>query len=204
MKNTYKLGVLCLAVSLGLSACGGNNKDAESSQAEAALEKIGQAVGIDNIVVNEKVLQAAEDSLKALPQFNGKPLNVFQNVRFYSNRIEIDIQDPNNPENIDSYIYSGGKWSEPTPVQISGGGDLKDNTTPLDQIKFATVAKIAKIWHEKAVEVEAEETELDFATFSLFVPMQKRRWIVSDIETDRAKYGFEFDANGNLKEFKKE
>ncbi|MFB2538274.1 MULTISPECIES: hypothetical protein [unclassified Acinetobacter] len=48
-------------------------------------------------------LQKAEDALKSLPQFAGKELNVFQNVYFYSNRIVINVQDPNKPENIDNY-----------------------------------------------------------------------------------------------------
>lgn len=40
-------------------------------------------------------LQQAEDALKALPQFAGKELNVFQNVHFYDDgRIIIEIQDP--------------------------------------------------------------------------------------------------------------
>ena len=54
---------------------------------------------MDNFLSNAQALQAAEDSLKALPQFSGKELNVFQNVQFYGSsrpRIEIDIQDPEN------------------------------------------------------------------------------------------------------------
>ena len=81
---------------------------------------------------------------------------------------------------------------------------MKDNVTPLKDIKFATVASIAKIWSEKAKEVEAPETELDFASFQLLVSSQRRRWITSNIETPRAKYSADFNADGTLKEFKKQ
>lgn len=78
-------------------------------------------------------LQKIEDQLKALPQFEGKPLKLFQNVTFYDNRIILDVQDPNKPENIDHYEYKidEGKWSEPSPVQISGNGDMEANLTAL-------------------------------------------------------------------------
>ena len=81
---------------------------------------------------------------------------------------------------------------------------MKDNVTPLNDIKFATVATIAKTWSEKAKEVEATETALDFASFQLWVPNQTRRWITSTIEPPRAKYSADFNVDGTLKDFKKQ
>ena len=219
MKTNRKLWLLCLSAVLGLSACGG--KGQEPADQNAAVQEQGQGGGeagaqesqggeaqqSGGLLTDAKALQAAEDSLKALPQFKGKPLNVFQNIQFYGGdtaRIEIDIQDPEKPDNIDHYTYQDGKWSEPQPVQISGGGDMKANVTELDKIKFATVAEIAKTWGEKAKEVEAGDTELDFVSFQLWVPNQTRRWITSDIETPRAKASAEFNQDGSLKEFKKQ
>ena len=219
MKSKQTLWLLCVAAVLGLSACGGKggNEQAPAQQQQASQSQEAsqqaesgnqqEAASMDNFLSNAQALQAAEDSLKALPQFSGKELNVFQNVQFYGSsrpRIEIDIQDQEKPDNIDHYTYEDGKWSEPQPVQISGGGDMKANVTELDKIKFATVAEIAKTWGEKAKEVEAGDTELDFVSFQLWVPNQTRRWITSDIETPRAKYSAEFNQDGSLKEFKKQ
>ena len=219
MKSKQTLWLLCVAAVLGLSACGGKggNEQAPAQQQQASQSQEAsqqaesgsqqEAASMDNFLSNTQALQAAEDSLKALPQFSGKELNVFQNVQFYGSsrpRIEIDIQDPEKPDNIDHYTYEDGKWSEPQPVQISGGGDMKDNVTPLKDIKFATVASIAKIWSEKAKEVEASETQLDFVSFQLWVPNQTRRWITSTIETPRAKYSADFNVDGTLKEFEKQ
>ena len=212
MKSKQTLWLLCLSVVLGLSACGGKSDTQAPAQQENQTSQSQdgsktEAASMDNFLSNAEALQAAEDSLKALPQFGGKPLNVFQNVKFYGGsnpRIEIDVQDSNNPDNIDHYTYQNGKWSEPQPVQISGGGDMKHNVTELDQIKFATVASIAKTWGEKAQEVQAETSELDFVSFQLWVPNQTRRWITSSIQTPRAKYSADFNLDGSLQEFKKQ
>jgi len=139
MKSKQTLWLLCVAAVLGLSACGGKggNEQAPAQQQQASQSQEAsqqaesgsqqEAASMDNFLSNAQALQAAEDSLKALPQFSGKELNVFQNVQFYGSsrpRIEIDIQDPEKPDNIDHYTYEDGKWSEPQPVQISGGGDM--------------------------------------------------------------------------------
>lgn len=209
MKMNQKLWLLCISAALGLAACGGKNEAQAPASSQSGSEAPAQAEApatAGNLLQDAQALQAAEDALKALPQFGGKALNVFQNVKFYGSsrpRIEIDIQDPNNPENIDHYTYENGQWSEPQPVKISGGGDMAHNVTPLDQIKFATVAEIAKVWHEKAVEVQAKETEADYIYFSLFVPAQKRSWNTGNIETDRAEYSLTFDQDGKLVNFEK-
>lgn len=134
-------------------------------------------------------------------------MQVFQNVQFYGGtmpRIEIELIDPEKPENVDHYTYQGGKWSEPQPVQISGGGDLKDNSTPLNDIKFATVAIVYKNWKEKAATVEgAEKAELDYIYFNLWVPTQKRYWDANTIEGTREKYNINFNLDGSVREFKK-
>ena len=89
-------------------------------------------------------------------------------------------------------------------MQISGGGDLKDNSTPLNDIKFATVAIVYKNWKEKAATVEgAERAELDYIYFNLWVPTQKRYWDANTIEGTREKYNINFNLDGSVREFKK-
>lgn len=129
-------------------------------------------------------------------------------MKFYGGedgaRTNIVIQDPNQPENFDEYTYEDGQWGKPQPVQITGDGDTKDNITPLDDIKFTTVATVAKAWTEKAKEVGAVETEPRHIIFVLGVYDQSRHWMSSNIETERAKYFINFNLDGTLKKFKKQ
>ncbi|WP_373740728.1 hypothetical protein [Neisseria sp.] len=203
MNTVSKTLVLCLAAVLSMGAC----KKSDTGAVGNAVEKVTAMASGSNLLTDAAALQAAEDALKAMPQYKGKAVNVFQNVKFYGgsgSRIEIDVQDPANPENIDHFEYKNGKWSEPSPVQISGGGDMKSNVTPLDKIKFATVASISQAWAAKAKEVGAEKQELDFAVFQLFVPNQDRYWTTASIETPRAKYDMRFNPDGSLKSFEKQ
>lgn len=118
-----------------------NTDTEEAVQVEAAYLK--------PFLADAGALQKAEDALKALPQFKGKPLSMFQNVSFYDGegsvaRIEVDVQDPNNEKNVDHYTYQAdtSAWSEPQPVQISGDGDMSGNLTPLTDIKFADIVSL--------------------------------------------------------------
>lgn len=215
---------LVTAAALSLTACGDKNKQASDEPVKAATGNTAEApkdadkpaeeakpeakpvVSSGNFLADATALQAAEDALKALPQFGGKPLNIFQNIHFYGGkrpRITVEIQDPNKPENIDHYEFEDGKWSEPQPVRISGNGNMKDNVFPLDEIKFADIAKIAQAYGEKAKEVEAKETDLPHVYYSLSVPTGKKEWITGFLKTDRAEYEFEFNNDGTLKSFKK-
>ncbi|WP_232005249.1 hypothetical protein [Neisseria animaloris] len=189
MNIKQKIGLLCLFVMLGLSACGDENK---------------QTTVPANFLVDEQALQNAEDSLKALPQFHRRPLNVFQDVRFYggdSARIEISIQNPVNPDYIDHYIYKSGRWSGPQPVRIFGSGRIQDNVTALEQIKFTKIAEMVGIWKQKAREVGSYKTEPDLFTFVLYVPDQSRYWHSPVIEAPRASYDLSFHQDGTVKAF---
>ena len=200
--SKFIIGALGIVLTLGVAqSCG---KKGESLA--DAVSQVANATGSD-LLTNTEELQKAEDALKELPKFKGKDVQVFQNVQFYGGtmpRIEIELIDPEKPENVDHYTYQGGKWSEPQPVQISGGGDLKDNSTPLNDIKFATVAIVYKNWKEKAATVEgAEKAELDYIYFNLWVPTQKRYWDANTIEGTREKYNINFNLDGSVREFKK-
>ena len=224
-----KVWLTLVTVSLGLTACNDNQiltpptetnppASAASSSSSAlpvyasqieqasAPAEVKPAVSSGNFLADAAALQAAEDALKALPQFGGKPVNVFQTIHFYGGshpRITVDIQDPGKPDNIDHYEFEDGKWGDPVPVRISGDGRMKDNVFPLNEIKFANIAKIAQTFSEKATEVGAEETTVDHVYYSLFVPTGEKKWYTSDIKTPRAEYEFEFNKDGSLKSFKK-
>lgn len=223
-----KLLVLTLVALFGLAACTKQEaapqppEAASASVAPAQPETLPAASAASEQTTSEAAtpaptsadwladvaaLQAAEDAFKALPQFGGKPVNVFQTIHFYGGsrpRIMLEVQDPNKPENVDHYEYENGKWGEPQPVRLSGGGKMKDNVVPLKNIPFAAVAKIHQAWVEKSKEVGGRQAMPEHVYFSLFVPTGKSKWYVEDIKTDRATYELEFKNDGTLKSFKKQ
>jgi hypothetical protein len=148
-------------------------------------------------------LAKAQQSLLDMPKFKGKKVFVFQSAHFFDDgRITLELQNPDKPTNIDHYEYKDGGWSEPTPVQISGDGDMKDNLTPMDDIKFDVVATVYNNWNEKAKAVEGAKP-LDHVYFSLWVPNQDRYWNSSSIEGTREKYNITFNLDGSVKKFEK-
>lgn len=57
--------------------------------------------------------------------------------------INVEIQDPENKENVDEYNYKAGEWTKGVPVKIqSDDVTEKYNYTPLDKINFELVPKI--------------------------------------------------------------
>jgi len=196
--------VYVLGASLILASCGGgDSKTGDGKSSSSSESKKDEAKKVDNLLLDPAALQKAEDELKALPQFGGKEVNVFQSVEFKRNEIVIAIQDPNNPDNIDQYYYREGKWTSPTPIQISGGGNMKDNVTPLKDIKFATAATVAKNYLEKAVTVEGAKQEITWVDFRLIVHTGKRKWATTSIEDARSEYNIEYNMDGSVKDFKK-
>lgn len=221
MKKTALYTLLTASV-FALTACGGGEKAAEPSkpaapaaEAKPAKTEAAPAAPVANKLYFEDAaaLRQAQDSLKALPQFAGKPLKVFQNIEFYENapvsRIEVNVQDPNKPENIDHYTYkfAEGKWSEPSPVKISGDGDMSANLTELDKIDFAVLAdKVLPLLKQKVQEEKLENIKKmppEHVSFIFWVPNQSRYW-QTNIQTDRASYWLTVNTDGSLKEFRKE
>lgn len=219
--------IIASLLAVGLSACGGEEQKSEvpAAQAEGSaahnaqeMTPAQQAIAEHqakmeaeknalNPLADAAALQKAEDALKALPQFAGKELNVFQDVHFYKDRIEMDVQDPNKPENIDSYVYTfdDGKWSEPSPVRLSGDGDMKPNLTPLKDIHFADVANKLIPLYKQTVEKEQITPQEDiptFVSFILVVPTQDRFWQTS-IDTDRAEMTLRMNPDGSFQALNK-
>lgn len=197
---------LVLSSAALFAACGSSDTDSKTTTDGSKVETTEpkeEPQKSDNFLTDAAALQKAEDELKALPKFNGKEVHVFQNVHFYNDgRIMIELQDPDKPANIDHYEYANGKWGEPQPVQISGDGNMKDNTTPLNDIKFATVATVAKNWNEKAAAIEGVEP-LSMVYFFLNVMRGDRYWNANTINGTREKYNITFNMDGSVKEFEK-
>ena len=60
------------------------------------------------ILRNKAVLRAAQQALTQLPELQGAPIQIYEQINFFDGtrpRIEIDLQDPKQPENILYYTY---------------------------------------------------------------------------------------------------
>lgn len=202
-----------LICSLALVSCGGEKKDPISTtggnltesvthiptQTSSETEKV-EVVG--SILNNADALKKAEESLKNLPNLKGKEIRVFQDIHFYGDgRIMLDIQDPNNPNNVDNYVFRNGSWEAPQPVQISGEGDMSANTFSLNQFPFESVAKIYKQLEDKAKEIEgAKISDHIYGTLSVIHQEVK---VNTNIDGSREKWLGYFKPDGSLIEFKK-
>lgn len=83
----------------------------------------------------------------------GGPVNVIR-VEMHSDELEITIQSPKNPKDIDKWTYKNGSVTGPEPVQVMSIGNAtmtgdKYDTTPIDDIGWANVPATIK----KAIEL---------------------------------------------------
>ena len=84
---------------------------------------------LSNFLSDSARLASAQKALLELPEFQGKNPKFLSDIHFYDDgRVNIDIQDPQKPENIDTYGYDDGEWKEPVPVRTSGrpGAAIRD------------------------------------------------------------------------------
>jgi len=196
---------------LFLTSCGEGDKKEPTTTIQSESVNIdsvdsGESAEVSesgNLLANTDLLNKAEKELKELPKFKGKEIKVFQNIYFYGDgRIKLAIQDPEKPENVDEYLFQNGKWQEPQPVQISGGGSMDDNVFPLNQIKFETVNSIYKQVAEKSKDIEGAE-ELSAAFYAMNPATGDLKWRTS-VQGTRGSYSGLFNADGSLVSFDKD
>jgi hypothetical protein len=82
--------------------------------------------------------------------------------------MEITIQSPKNPKDIDKYTFKGGKVTGPEPVQVISMGDLtmtgdKYQTTNIDEIGFAAIPATIK---EAIALSELENASVDLVSMA--------------------------------------
>ena len=179
-----------------------NTENVEAKSDNETESNSGEATSTSNLLADVTLLNKAEKELKELPKFKGKEIKVFQQVYFYGDgRIKLAIQDPTKPENIDDYLFQNGKWQEPQPVQISGGGSMDDNVFPLNDIKFETVANINKQVEAKSKDIEGAQP-LGALYYAMNPATGELRWMAS-VQGTRGNYTGMFNADGSLKSFDK-
>lgn len=159
---------------------------------------------VTNFLSNKQALIDAKEALINFPKYKDKKIMVFQGFSINDNgSFDIDIQDPDNADNIDNYEFDNGKWGTPTPVQISGGGNMSANLTPLDDIRFELIPGMVEIYTEKTKDIEGAKDRPSSMFFHLFVPNQSRYWSPGTIQGTRVEYKLDFKLNGEIEEFEK-
>ena len=153
------------------------------------------------ILRNKAALRAAQQALTQLPELQGAPIQIYEQINFFDGtrpRIEIDLQDPKQPENILYYTYENGKWT-PTPV----GTDPEPNKNPAGHLVPLAPTDFAQAWQQKAQSVNAVETQAYHVALVWLPKQQKLMWHTAQIDADGARYYLSFHADGSVWEFKK-
>lgn len=205
-KTLFALATIC---TIGFASCDKTAKDTENNGTETTTGDNNTTSNDNNetaegsLYTDVATLKKAEETLRDMPKFKGKDIKVFQKIYFYEDgRIIVDLQDPTKTENIDSYTFKNGTWEEPQAVQISGGGDLSSNLFSLNEIKFETVATIYKELQKQAKDIEGAKIGAGIY-YNLNVVRNEKTWYTG-IEGTRGSYNGYFNADGSLKEFKKD
>src|SRR5690606_6977625 len=145
-----------------------------------------------------EALQKAENQLRELPEFQGKKIRLYRSTHFYQDgRIITEIQNPDEPRNIDRYTYRDGKWEAPQPVRISVSDKIEEHLTDLDSVPFVNANNVYKAVIEKSAELGIEPKE----TIYVIPRNHKANWYPKTLETERSRYRLEFDNQGNLLSF---
>ena len=181
---------------------------AASASTPVVLEPAQQQPETPKWILRDKqALSAAQQALTQLPELQGAPIQIYEQINFFDGtrpRIEIDLQDPKQPENILYYTYENGKWSL-TPISEApkpSGKNFARHLVPLAQIDFAQAADIAQAWQQKAQSVNAVETQAYHVALIWLPKQQKLMWHTAQIDTNGARYYLSFHADGSVWEFK--
>ncbi|MGB4773678.1 MAG: hypothetical protein WBP45_00765 [Daejeonella sp.] len=181
-----------------------NSKTVTESSADEA-PKVDESAKSEDFL-RSNAIEKAFEKLKNMDKFKGKKIMVFQNMHFYGaqgGRITLSISDPDKPENVDEYTYSGGTWGSPSPVQLRGAGKVSENLVNLDEINYKAIPNMMKIGDEKAKSIEGGKVDDHF--YFVFNPTFNTKFFkMGSIQGTRETYDIKFDINGNLKEFEKQ
>lgn len=155
-----------------------------------------------DFLTNTTALKKAEASLRNLPQYRGKEIFIYRSVHFYADgSIHIMLRHPENPAYVDNYEYQDGKWSEPKPEQLSVNDEIARGLVSLNEVNFTSVANIAKLYNEKAAQIEGAKpiTNAYMAAWDKAI-----RWYPGTINGSRQRYSIEFNNDGTLKNFRQD
>lgn len=211
-QNTITYSLL-LATSIGFLSChkltrsihdtlNGNSKEiAENNSIHQASETSRKNKDID-FMADRESLQEAENLLRNRPELKGKEINIYQNIHFYSNyRILLKIQNPDNPNYVDSYSYDGEIWKDPEPVVLSKHDDITNNIVNLNKIPFVNANNTYQAIVAKMKEIGSQSTDL---TVYVNIYKNKITWYPRSLSNERSRYSIEFNEDGTLQSFKQD
>ncbi|SKA21315.1 hypothetical protein SAMN04488128_1021614 [Chitinophaga eiseniae] len=153
-------------------------------------------------LMDEAGLKAAQASLLALPAYAGKKMYLYDDIHAYDDgRINLQLRHPDNPEYVDAYHYRNGRWTGPEPVQLSVRDKVEQKMIPLDDIDFASMARVYKNIAEKSATIEGAKTP----THIYGIVQEKRMlWYPASISGSRERYAISFNPDGSVKRFFRE
>ena len=181
-----------------------NYKNKSSSHSsDDADEQIEQEEQQSLMFPDSSKLKAIQTSLRELPKFKGKDIIFIPVIVFYEYQggyVSLSIQDPDNKENLDEYIYEDGAWQPSKPVNTSVRSYWKEKLFNLNKVNFATVTKIYKTAMEKVESIEGAEK-----ITHIFLSDQNNelRWHFS-IQGARRNYTLYFNLDGELLSFEEQ
>lgn len=172
-----------------------------SSSSTTVTHSITSSSGIASpgFLGNSSRLKAAELSLRKLPAFSRKQIYLYRFIHFYDDgRINVQLQNPENPEYVDEYSYRKGSWETPKPVQLSVHDNIKKSLVKLDDVDFENAGKIYRHYSAKANNVTgAPPLTHVYAVFD----NNTISWYPQSISGSRERYFISFEPNGDLKSF---
>ncbi|MBD1431622.1 hypothetical protein H8B06_02195 [Sphingobacterium sp. DN00404] len=152
-----------------------------------------------NILEDAEKLAEVQEKLQAM--FPGKPLSIYPpHIYFDTDRIRLQVLDPNIQDNIDWYYYNAEAdvWEKKEPVKTSVR--IVREPIPLAAVQFSTAHRVYRQVLDKVTEVEGAEVPSS-VYFTFNVPQWN--WNARIVGT-RADYAFKADKNGKQLEFKKQ
>lgn len=202
-----RLGLFGLCVWI-LSGCYAEADSSEQITAASVVisstPAIVQQIQPQWVLRDKAVLKQAQQSLHQLPNLRDKTILVYDKIHFFDGtrpRIELSIQDPNNPEQLLFYTYENGTWS--VSIVEETIKNLNQKVINLDQIDFSQAADIAKTWAHKAQEVQAVETTPYYVAWVYLPKQSKIFWHTPTLEAVGKQYYLSCHQNGEIWEFKR-
>lgn len=181
------------------------NQDATSNK---NLKKIPEQEDITPVEEPEEInflsdsagLRNAQLQLTELPKFKGKEIMFHSDIHFYDDgRINLQVQDPDTPEYLDSYSFRDGKWGKPKPVRTHGRAAFESELFPLSDLDFMAVSRIFNEMTAYAQRIEGAET----VTHIYFLRMRNRGGWRASVSGSREGYSVTADITGKQVKFER-
>lgn len=210
--KTWFAAASVLSLCLFMAGCGktaqAGEPTAAASTASAPVkqpEKPNPPKPPAKVLTDPAVLQQAQASLAARPEFNGQSVQVFEKVHFFDGefpRIELAVQNPKQPETLLFYTYRDQKWLVSEAEDISHVKRLPRHLFALESIRFTDAAAYAQRWQQHAAQVKAVWQQPYYVAFIYLPKQNKRFWHTATLEAVGAQYYLSFHENGSVWEFK--